>query len=67
MAYVRFHSLCLNDTVDEFLFANYLETDSTGEAIFLCLEEYLNKHNIPLRNITAVASDGAPTQHSPQE
>ena len=31
MAYVRFHSSFLNDTVDEFLFANYLETDSKGE------------------------------------
>ncbi|XP_023233556.1 zinc finger BED domain-containing protein 5-like [Centruroides sculpturatus] len=60
MAYVRFHSPSLNDTVDEFLFAKYLETDSKGETIFLCLQDYLNKHNIPFGNITAVATDGAP-------
>ena len=34
MAYVRFYSPSLNDTVDEFLFAKYLETDSKGEIIF---------------------------------
>lgn len=34
MAYVRFHSPSLNDTVDEFRFAKYLETDSKGETIF---------------------------------
>ena len=45
MAYVRFYSPSLNDTVDEFLFAKYLETDSKGETIFLCLREYLNKHS----------------------
>ncbi|XP_023220930.1 SCAN domain-containing protein 3-like [Centruroides sculpturatus] len=28
IAYVKFHSLYLNDTVDEFLFAKYLETNS---------------------------------------
>ena len=27
---------------------------------FLCLKDYLNKHNVPLENITAVATDGAP-------
>ena len=28
--------------------------------IFVCLEEYLSKHNVLLRNIIAVATDGAP-------
>lgn len=60
MAYVRFSSPSLNDIVDEFLFASYLNADSKGETIFLCLEDYLNKHNVPLENITAVATDGAP-------
>ena len=41
-------------------FANYLETDSKGETVFSCWEEYSNKHNIPIRNITAVAADAAP-------
>ena len=31
-----------------------------GETIFLCLEGYLKKHNIPLENITAVATNDAP-------
>ena len=60
MAYVMFHDSLLNDTVDEFLFVNYLETNSTGETIFSCLEEYLNKHNVSLINITVVATDGSP-------
>ena len=34
MAHVRFHSSYLNDTVEEFLFANYLEIDSKRETIF---------------------------------
>ena len=60
MAYVRFHSSSLNDTVNEILSVNYLETDSRGQTFFSCLEVYLNKHNISLRNITMVATDGAP-------
>ena len=27
---------------------------------FACFEEYLDKHNVPLRNITAVATNSAP-------
>ncbi|KAF2349391.1 hypothetical protein FHG87_019853, partial [Trinorchestia longiramus] len=60
MAYVRFYSPTLNNTVDEFLFADYLETDSKGKTIFLCLEEYSNKHKIPFGNISVVSTDGAP-------
>ncbi|KAF2365106.1 Ribonuclease H-like domain [Trinorchestia longiramus] len=60
MAYVRFYSPTLNNTVDEFLFADYLETGSKGKTIFLCLKEYLNKLKIPFDNISAVLTDGAP-------
>ncbi|KRZ00565.1 Zinc finger BED domain-containing protein 5 [Trichinella zimbabwensis] len=59
MAYVRYYSQSLKCIVDEFLFANYLKGDAKGETIFRCLEDYLKEHNVPLRNITAVATSGA--------
>ena len=34
MIYVRLHNSFGNITVDEFMLANYLETDSKGETIF---------------------------------
>ncbi|KRZ15985.1 SCAN domain-containing protein 3 [Trichinella zimbabwensis] len=61
MAYVRYYSQSLKCILDEFLFASYLKGDAKGERIFRCLEDYLKEHNVPLRNITAVATDGAPT------
>ena len=51
----------MNDTIDQFLFANNRETDSKGETNFSCLEVYLITHNVPLRNITAADTDGAPS------
>ena len=57
MAYVTVHGLFQNDTVDVILFDNYLETDTNGEIVFSCLEEYLNKHSVPIWNITAVATE----------
>ncbi|KRZ70311.1 hypothetical protein T10_6504 [Trichinella papuae] len=45
--------------IKEFLFANYLKGDAKGETIFRCLEDYLKEHNVPLRNITAVATSSA--------
>ncbi|KRZ00798.1 Zinc finger BED domain-containing protein 5 [Trichinella zimbabwensis] len=59
MAYVRYYSQSLKCIVDEFLFANYLKGDAKGETIFRCLEDYLKEHNVPLRNITAVATSSA--------
>ena len=35
MDYVRLHGSSMNDTVDDILFANYLDTESKGETIFL--------------------------------
>lgn len=60
MAYVRYFSKMKGQIIDEFLFAKYLETDGKGVTIFGCLQEYLNKYDIPLENIIAVATDGAP-------
>ncbi|XP_035232078.1 protein ZBED8-like, partial [Stegodyphus dumicola] len=61
MAYVRYFSKIKGEVIDEFLFAKYLETDGKGVTIFRCLQEYLNKYDIPLENIIAVATDGAPS------
>ncbi|KRZ73034.1 Zinc finger BED domain-containing protein 5 [Trichinella papuae] len=51
IAYVRYYSQSLKCILDEILFANYHKGDAKGD--------YLKKHNVPLRNITAMASDGA--------
>ena len=60
MAYVRYVSKRKGEVIDEVLFAKYLETDGKGVTIFRCLQEYLNKYDIPFENIIAVATDGAP-------
>ena len=38
----------------------YLRADSKGEIIMRSLADYLNKLNVPMENITAFATDGAP-------
>ena len=60
MAYVRYNSPSLKCIADEFLFGKYLKGDAKGNTIFQCLVDYLKEHNVPLGNITAVATDGAP-------
>ncbi|XP_076040808.1 protein FAM200C-like [Oratosquilla oratoria] len=60
VAYVRYYSQSRKCIIDEFLFAKYLATDSKGETIFKCFEEYLKKHDISLINVAAVATGGAP-------
>ncbi|XP_071036604.1 zinc finger BED domain-containing protein 5-like [Parasteatoda tepidariorum] len=60
MMYVRYFSKIKGQVIDEFLFAKYLETDGKGETIFKCLQEYLNKYDIPFENIIAVVTDRAP-------
>lgn len=53
---MRYYCPSLKCIINKFLFTKYLN----GETIFLCLEDYLKKHNVPLENITAVATNGAP-------
>ena len=60
MAYVRYYSLSLKCIVDKFLFAKYLKGDAKDEKIFLCYKGYLKKHNVPLGNITVMATKSAP-------
>lgn len=57
-AYVRFvkeESLC-----QELLFARLMETNSKGESIFKVVKSFIDKKDIPLNNIAACATDGAP-------
>ena len=60
MAYVRYNSPRLKCIIDEFLSAKCLTADSKGVKILRCLEDYLNKWNVPMENITTVVTDGAP-------
>ncbi|XP_076372972.1 zinc finger BED domain-containing protein 5-like [Tachypleus tridentatus] len=59
LAYVRFN----NDEgpKEEMLFAKSLLTDTKGETIFNEVVTYFQKNNIPLKNIIACATDGAPS------
>ena len=45
---------------EEMLFAISLMTDIKGEAIFNEVATYFKENNIPLENIIACATDGAP-------
>uniref|UniRef100_A0A5S6Q2I0 DUF4371 domain-containing protein n=1 Tax=Trichuris muris TaxID=70415 RepID=A0A5S6Q2I0_TRIMR len=58
LAYVRF--IKAEQVVQEMLFAKELITDTRGESIFLVLKDFFEEKEIPLSNITAVATDGAP-------
>ena len=60
MAYVRYNGPSLKCIIDKFLFAKYPRADSKGETILRCLEDYWNKLNVSMENITAVATDRAP-------
>uniref|UniRef100_A0A5S6Q4E5 DUF4371 domain-containing protein n=1 Tax=Trichuris muris TaxID=70415 RepID=A0A5S6Q4E5_TRIMR len=59
LAYVRF--IKEEQLVQEFLFARELPTDSKGTSIFLMVNEFFKEKEIPLTNIIAVATDGAPS------
>ncbi|KFD48236.1 hypothetical protein M514_15905, partial [Trichuris suis] len=58
LAYVRF--IKAEQMVQEMLFAKELITDTRGESIFQVLKDFCEEKEIPLSNITAVATDGAP-------
>ena len=46
---------------EEMLFARSLSTGTRGDAIFNEVAAYLEENNIPLTNISACATDGAPS------
>lgn len=58
-AYVRFN----NDVGprEEILFARSLTTDAKGATIFNEIVTYFQENNIPLKNIIACVTDGAPS------
>ena len=59
LAYVRF----VEDEklVQELLFAREIKTDTKGESVFNVVENFFKEKNIPLSNILACATDGAPS------
>ncbi|KAK9396847.1 hypothetical protein NXF25_020208 [Crotalus adamanteus] len=60
MAYVCYFDE--NNTLqEEMLFAINLITDTRGLSIFNTVKSYFTKNNIPLNNIVACATDGAPS------
>lgn len=58
MAYVRY--IFEGKIMEELLFCKCLETDTKGQTIFQTLLAYLQDKSIPLTNIVACATDGAP-------
>jgi len=59
LAYVRF--VKDEKLVQELLFARELETDNKRESVFNVVENFFKEKNIPLSNILACATDGAPS------
>uniref|UniRef100_UPI00358FF319 protein FAM200C-like n=1 Tax=Myxine glutinosa TaxID=7769 RepID=UPI00358FF319 len=58
LCYVRF--IRDQEMVEEMLFVRSLQADTKGSSIFQTLEKYLTDKNIPMANILACATDGAP-------
>lgn len=58
MAYVRY----IKDAkiIEEMLFSRLLVTDTKGISIYECLQTYFDENRIPLHNILACVTDGAP-------
>ena len=59
LAYVRF--VKDEKLVQELLFARELKTETKGESVFNVVENFFKEKNIPLSNILACATDGAPS------
>ena len=58
LAYVRF--IQEENMVEEMLFARPLITDTKGASIFKVVDNYFREKGIPMYNIIACATDGAP-------
>lgn len=59
LAYVRFSYA--GKLVQELLFAKCLTTDTKGETIFQAVLDFFTEKEIPLENISTVATDGCPS------
>lgn len=58
LGYARF--IKDNEVMQELLFAKELETDTRGASIFTAVEQFFKEQDIPMKNIIACATDGAP-------
>lgn len=58
MSYVRY--IDKGEFVEEMLFCKLLESTTTSKDIYNTLKNYLDANNIPMKNITSCAADGAP-------
>jgi len=61
MAYVR----CKNAShkvIEKFLFAEQLEVDTKGSTVYKAVEQFFKGKGIPLSNVIACATDGAPSR-----
>jgi hypothetical protein len=59
LAYVRFINE-QKEITEEMLFARTLITDTKGSSIFKVVQDYFEEKEIPLTNVSACATDGAP-------
>ena len=59
LGYARF--IKDNEVMQKLLFAKELETDTQGASIFTAVEQFFKELDIPMKNIIACATDGAPT------
>ncbi|KFD46691.1 hypothetical protein M513_12401 [Trichuris suis] len=59
LAYVRF--VKGESLAEELLFAKELLTNAKGESIFRAVSEFFKEKEIPLQNLLAVGTDGAPS------
>uniref|UniRef100_A0A3Q3B1D1 C2H2-type domain-containing protein n=1 Tax=Kryptolebias marmoratus TaxID=37003 RepID=A0A3Q3B1D1_KRYMA len=61
MAYVRFKASSSAEMAEEFFFSKYLKPYTKGQTIIDALNSYLQEKSIPITNILACATDGAPS------
>ena len=60
LAYVRFTNSS-HEFIEEFLFAEQLKVDSKGSTVYKVVEQFFKQQGIPLSNVIACATDGAPS------
>ena len=60
MAYVRYVNAS-RKVIEEFLFAEQLAVDTKGSTVYKAVEQFFKRKGIPLSNVIACATDGAPS------
>ena len=59
-SWVYAHFVKDNEVMLKLLFVKELETDTRGASIFTAVEQFFKENDIPIKNIIACATDGAP-------